>query len=61
MEHVGQAMKDYDYTEMNRRMKEELAARGGPYWADMRETVATWRPWRRPPWANATASRDALR
>jgi hypothetical protein len=51
MEHVGEAMKDYDYTDMNRRLKEELAARGRPSWAGMRETVAVWRPWRRrPPW-----------
>jgi hypothetical protein len=51
MEHVGDAMKAYDYTDMNRRMKEELAARGRPYWAGMRETVAVWRLWQKhPPW-----------
>jgi hypothetical protein len=62
MEHVVKPMKAYDYSEMNRRMKEELAARGRPYWAGMQETVAVWRPWqRRAPWANATAAQEGNR
>jgi hypothetical protein len=49
-------MKDYDYTDINRHMKEELAARGRPHWPGMQETVAVWRPWQiHPPWADRAA------
>lgn len=55
IEHVGSPTADYDYTEMNRRMKAELAALGYPRWAGMQETVAVWRPWqRRPSWVKRT-------
>jgi hypothetical protein len=51
IEHVGSPTVDYDYTEMNKRMKAELVALGHPRWAGMQETLAVWRPWqRRPSW-----------
>jgi len=46
IEHVGEG-KAYDYHEMNRRVKEEAAARGNPRW----EALAVWRPWQtHAPW-----------
>jgi hypothetical protein len=52
IEHVGELGLDYDTTREKHRMFQELAAKGHPEWADMRETLATWRPWQRmPPWS----------
>jgi hypothetical protein len=45
MEHVGVPVADYDYREMNQKMKAELVARGNPRWKGMQETLAVWRPW----------------
>jgi hypothetical protein len=55
VEHLGVLAKDYDYTEVKRRLTEEFAARGRARWEGMRETVDIWRPWRqKPPWATET-------
>jgi hypothetical protein len=49
--HVGPPAAEYDWREMNRAMKAELAARGNPRWEGMVETLGTWRPWQKhPPW-----------
>ena len=45
--HMGMPMQDYDWRDMNRRLKEEAAAKGHPHW----QAVETWRPWQKqPPW-----------
>jgi hypothetical protein len=57
VEHVGEPVADYDYRDMNRRMKEELVARGNPKWAGMRETLSVWRPWqKRAPWVRSSTT-----
>jgi hypothetical protein len=56
VEHVGELGVEYDATSEKQRLFEELAAKGHPEWAEMRETLATWRPWQRtPPWSRTRA------
>jgi hypothetical protein len=52
IEHLG--VREYDDTEMRRRLLEELKERGQPNWGEMRRTLQIWRPWqRKPPWHTA--------
>jgi hypothetical protein len=42
----------YDHEEEWRLLREELASRGVESWAELQQTLETWRPWRRSPqWA----------
>lgn len=52
IEHLGELGSDYEAGQVKSLLFDELAARGRPDWAGMRQTLATWELWQlRPPWA----------
>jgi hypothetical protein len=55
--HEGVRGEHYDYRDEAHRIHAELAARGFEGWADVQQTLATWRPWQRSPsWTRARAA-----
>jgi hypothetical protein len=49
VEHLGTVADEYDTTELHRRLRAELAARGAEDFRPFERTLDAWRPWQRHP------------